>query len=365
MTDRKQRFSFSTSQTANSRRDSLPRIAAGLIPMKTGEMAINIARRKFILTLGSATLSWPLAARAQKKLPIIGFLGSATAPAWNHWITVFVQQMHGLGWIEGRTIAIEYRWAEGSAEREVEFAAEFVRLKVDVIVAPATPAALAAKQATAAIPIVFVVAGEPVQTGLVLSLARPGGNVTGLTTLAAGLAAKRLELFRDLVASLHLLAVLIDAGNPASVLEMTEVQAAARPLGIETVTAQVRSGEEISSAFEDFKGHAQALYVAVDPLMGSNRVLISNLAFAAGLPTMYGNRDYLETGGLLSYGPNFTELFRRAAYHVDKILRGTKPADIPVEQPTKFDLAINLKTARELGIEVPPSLLAIADEVIE
>jgi putative ABC transport system substrate-binding protein len=319
-------------------------------------------RRDFITLLGGAA-AWPVKARAQQaaKLPIIGFLGAATASARSQWVAAFVQRLHELGWIEGRTVAIEYRWAEGRSERFAEIAAEFVRLKVDVIVTYATPPAIAAKEATAVIPIVSAVMGDPVGAGLVASLPRPGGNVTGLSNQSADLAGKRVEHLREVVPGLRRLAVLANVSNPVSGVEMGEVQA----LGLDVVTLEIRRGEDIAPAFETLKGRAQALYVAGDPLMITNRVRINTLALGARLPTTYNQREFVEAGGLMSYGPNFPDLFRRAGDYVDKILRGTKPADIPVEQPTKFDLVINLTTAKALGLDVPPTLLARADEVIE
>jgi putative ABC transport system substrate-binding protein len=319
-------------------------------------------RRDFITLLGGAA-AWPVKARAQQaaKLPIIGFLGAATASARSQWVAAFVQRLHELGWIEGRTVAIEYRWAEGRSERFAEIAAEFVRLKVDVIVTYATPPAIAAKEATAVIPIVSAVMGDPVGAGLVASLPRPGGNVTGLSNQSADLAGKRVEHLREVVPGLRRLAVLANVSNPVSGVEMGQVQA----LGLDVVTLEIRRGEDIAPAFETLKGRAQALYVAGDPLMITNRVRINTLALGARLPTTYNQREFVEAGGLMSYGPNFPDLFRRAGDYVDKILRGTKPADIPVEQPTKFDLVINLTTAKALGLDVPPTLLARADEVIE
>ena len=225
--------------------------------------------------------------------------------------------------------------------------------------------ALAAKQATALIPIVFAGAGDPVGTGIVASLARPGGNVTGLSVQFTDLAGKRLELLREVVPNLRRLAILINADNPAAMKEVGEVQAAAGAFGLEVVTLEIRKAEEIASAFEALKGRAEALYVFADALMNTNRVRINTLALAARLPTMHGVREYVEAGGLMSYGPSLPDLYRRAADFVDKILRGTKPGDLPVEQPTKFDLVINLTTAKALGLEVPPTLLARADEVIE
>ena len=282
------------------------------------------------------------------------------------WVAAFEQQLRELGWIDRRTVAIEYRWAEGRDERYAEIAAEFVRLQVIVIVrAPATTAVIAARQATAVVPIVFVVAGDPVGTGLVASLPRPGGNVTGMTTLATDLAGKRLELLRDAVPDLRRFAILVDAGNPASVLKMSEIQAEARKFGLEVATSEIRRAEDIVPAFEALKSRVDALYVVVDPLIATNRTRISILAVSARLPTMHGGRQYVEAGGLMSYGVNLPNLFRRAAEFVDKILRGAKPADIPVEQPVRFDLVINQTTAKALGLTIPPTLLAVADDVIE
>src|SRR5262245_34447314 len=326
----------------------------------------HMRRRDFISIFGSA-VAWPLAARAQQpaKLPTIGLLVSGTTSSHGQWVAAFVRRLNELGWIEGRTIAIEYRWAEARTERAAEIAAEFVRLKVDVIVTSATAAVVVAKQATSVIPIVFAVAGDPVGTGLVASLARPGGNVTGLSMQQTDVAAKRLELLRELVPGLRRLAILANVDGPAALLDMREVQTTARSLGFEVVTSEIRRGEDIAPGFETLKGRADALYVCTDPLVGTHRIRINTLALAARLPTMHGNREYVEAAGLISYGPNFPDLYRRAADFVDKILRGANPADIPVEQPRKFDLVINLTTAKALGLDLPPSLLARADEVIE
>jgi ABC-type uncharacterized transport system substrate-binding protein len=270
-----------------------------------------------------------------------------------------------LGWIENRTVAIEYRWAEGRDERFAEIAAEFIRLKVDVILTYATPSSIAAKKATAAIPIVFAAAGDPVGTGLVASLARPGGNVTGLSIQQTDLASKRLEILREVVPGLRTVAILTDTGAPNSVLEMGEAQTAARTLGLAAVTSQLQRAEDIAPAFDALKGRADALYVCSSPLLSTNRIRVNSLALGVRLPTMHGLREFTVTGGLMSYGPNLPSLFRRAAEYVDKVLRGAKPNDLPVEQPTKFDFIINLTTAKVLGLEVSPTLLARADEVIE
>ena len=325
----------------------------------------RLKRREFITLVGGAA-AWPLAARAQQpaKVPTIGFLGGSTPSVYSKWVTAFVQRLRELGWIEGRTVAIEYRWGEGRNERFAEVAAEFVRLKVDVIVTSGV-AALVAKQATSVIPIVFAVAADPLGTGLVASLARPGGNVTGLSTQFADTGSKKLEILREAAPGLRRLAIIGNVGYPASVLEMSEVQGAARTIGLEVATLEIRRAEDIAPAFEALKDRVEALYLCGNSLIATNRNRIYTFALAARLPTISPNREGLESGGLISYGPNFVNLFRRSADYVDKILRGAKPADLPVEQPTKFDLTINLITARALGLTVPPMLLARADEVIE
>jgi putative tryptophan/tyrosine transport system substrate-binding protein len=304
--------------------------------------------------------------RAQQpsKLPIIGFLGGATASAWTNWLAAFVQRLRELGWSEGRTVSIEYRWAEGRHERAAEIAAEFVRLKVDVIVTSGGVLS-AVRQATSTIPIVFAVANDPIGAGFVSSLARPGGNITGLSLQTRDLAAKRLELLREIAPGIRRFGILANIGNDAAVPEIDEVQAAARILGLEVVTSEIRQAEDITSAFAAFGSDVEALYVCTDPLVLAQRARINTLALTARLPTIYGPREHVEAGGLLSYGANFPDPFRRSADLVDKILRGAKPADLPVEQPIKFDLIINLTTAKALGLTVPPTLLARADEVIE
>jgi putative ABC transport system substrate-binding protein len=326
----------------------------------------QLKRREFITLLGGSAAAWPLAARAQQpaNLPTIGFLGSTTRSSWSDWVPAFVQRLRELGWIEGRTVAIEYRWAEGRAERFTEIAAEFVRLKVDVIVTAGALSVVALMQATAVIPIVFTAVADPIGSGLVGNLARPGGNVTGLSVQGTDLAGKRLELLREVVPDLHRLAILANVGTTGAVLEMREVQALAAKLGLDAGTLEIRRAEDIAPAFAALKG-AEALYVCGDPLVSANRVRIVTFALAARLPTMHDHRGHLEAGGLMCYGPNFADLFRRAAEFVDKILRGAKPADIPVEQPTKFELVVNLTTAKALRLTIPESFLLRADEVIE
>jgi putative tryptophan/tyrosine transport system substrate-binding protein len=322
-------------------------------------------RRAFITLLGGAAV-WPLAARAQQlgKLPTIGYLGTTTASAWKPWTAAFVHRLRELGWIEGTNLALEYRWAEAHSERFTEIAADFVRLNVDVIVTGGN-AAVAVKHTTSIIPIVFVLAVDPVRMGLIASLARPGGNVTGLSNQQTDIPGKRLELLREVEPNLRRLAIMANADFSEAMLEMREVQAISKAQGLDVVTAEIRRAEDISAAFAALKGQAQALYVTADTMVNNNRARISTLALDARLPTVYGFRDMVEAGGLMSYGANYLDLFRRAGDYVDKILRGAKPSDIPVEQPTKFDLVINLKTAKALGLQIPDKLLALANEVIE
>jgi putative tryptophan/tyrosine transport system substrate-binding protein len=323
-------------------------------------------RRGFITLLGGAAAAWPLVALAQQpaKRRTIGFLAAGSRSSWGSWTDAFVGRLHELGWIEGQTVAIEYRWAEGHSERYAEIAAEFVRLKVDVIVTGGG-AGIAVKQATSTIPIVFTVANDPVADGLVTSLARPGGNITGMTVQATDLAGKRLGLLREVFPGVRRLAILANVGYPASMLEMGEVQAAARTLDFEVANLEIRQAEDIAPAFEALKARADALYVCTDPLVGANRLRINALALAARLATISGVREYVETGALMSYGPNNSDLFRRSADYVDKILRGAKAGDLPIERPTKYELVISLKTAKAIGLAIPESFLLRADELIE
>ena len=276
-----------------------------------------------------------------------------------------MQRLRELGYIENRTVVIEYRWTEGRNERYAVMAAELVGLNVDIIVALGTPAIVAARKATAVISIVFPIASDPVGDGLVASLARPGGNVTGLSNQQPDLAGKRLEILREIIPGLRRLAVLANGHSPTAILNVGEVQAAAPKLGLEVNTLDVKRADDIAPAIDQIKGRTQAIYVVGDPLFFDNQIQVNTLALVARLPTMHNARGYVETGGLVSYGTNFSDLFRRAGDYVDKILKGTKPADIPVEQPARFELVINMKTANALGLEVPPTLLARADEVIE
>ena len=322
-------------------------------------------RREFITLVGGAAAAWPFPASAQQKLPTIGWLGSGSSIAASQWVSAFSQRLRELGRIEGNTVAIEYRWAEGREQRFAEIMAEFIRLKVDVLLTYSNAAALSAKHATTTVPIVFAAAGDPVGTGLIASISHPGGNVTGLSIQQTDLAGKRIEILREIMPQLGTLAVLANARSANAVLEMGEAQAAARSLGLGVILSQIGVADDIAPAVEALKGRADAVYTCSDPLLTTNRIRVNSLALGARLPTMHGFREYVQAGGLTSYGPNFPDLFRRAADFVDKILRGVKPADLPVEQPTKFDLVINLITAKALGLAIPPSLLARADEVIE
>jgi putative ABC transport system substrate-binding protein len=325
-----------------------------------------VKRRAFIALLGGTAAAWPLAARAQqsRKLPTIGFLGSSTASGWAPWTAAFQQRLRELGWIEGHNIAVEYRWAEGSNERGAEIAAQFARMKVDVIVTTGS-SALAVKEAIATVPVVFALWADPVGSGYIASLARPGGNATGLSIQTLDTAAKRLELLREVVPGLRRLTILARLDNPSNAVEAGEVEAAARKLGIEVATANIRRTEDIAPAMEALRGRADAIHVVSDPLLLANSIRINTLALGARLPTMYSFREGVDRGALMSYGTNYPKLWQRAAELIDKILRGAKPGDIPIEQPTKFDLVINLITAKALGLEIPPMLLARADEVIE
>ena len=325
----------------------------------------SIKRREFISLLGGAA-TWSLATRAQQagKLPTIGFLGASTASIQSQQLAAFIQRLRELGWMDGRTVGIEVRWAEGRPERFAEIAGEFVRLKVDIIVTMGG-AVLAAKQATSAIPIVFGAANDPLGTGLVASLARPGGNVTGLSVQAPDLAGKRLELLQEVVRGLRRLAILTNVDYPAAVVETREAQAAAGAFGLEVVTLEIRKAEEIAFAFGKLKGRADALYICNDPVLNAHRIRINTLANVARLPTITGLREFVEAGSLMSYGAKVLDLFRHAGDYVDKILRGAKPGELPVEQPTKFNLAINLTTANAIGLTISEPFLLRADEVIE
>jgi putative tryptophan/tyrosine transport system substrate-binding protein len=317
-------------------------------------------RREFIKIVCGLVGTWPIAARSQQagELRRIGVLG-ADATVWSSWAAAFVTRLRELGWTTGETIDVDYRWAGGSSERVSDFTAEFLRRNVDVIVTYGAAAAVV-QQVTTTVPIVLAVASDP-GVGLI---GRLGGNVTGISIQQSELIGKRLDLLREVVPHLRRLVIMANAGYAMPVLEAQEARAVARALGLEAARLEIWGSEDFAPAFEAIRGKADALYVVSDALMAANRTLITTLALSARLPTMLSYGDYVAAGGLMSYGPNYANLFRQAAEMVDKILRGTKPGDIPVEQPSKFELVINLDTAKALGITVPESLLANADKVI-
>ena len=324
-------------------------------------------RRRDFIAGGSAAvvLSAPARAEQSTKRPTIGFLGAASPELAGPWVAAFVKRLGELGWTEGRNVAIEYHWAEARTERYSEIATELANRKVDVIVTWASAPVLAAKRATTTIPIVFAAQMDPVGAGVVASLARPGGNVTGMSIQQTDTAGKRIELLREALPRLARLAVMANSSAPGAMIEMREVATTARTLGLEVIPIEVSQAGEVFSSIESIRDRADALYVATDPPIFSNRIAINEMAQRQRTPTIYGSREYVDAGALMSYGPNWIDLFRHAAEQVDKILRGTKPADIPVQQPTKFDLVVNLRTAKALGLEIPPSLLARADDVID
>ena len=305
-------------------------------------------------------------ARQAGKVARIGVLWQGSSTSGPHIREAFRQGLRDLGYVEGQNVVIEYRYAEGKAERLPDLAAELLRLKVDVIVAGGTLAPLAAKHATGTIPIVMSAAGDPVGTGLVPSLAKPGGNVTGLSNFSADLTAKRLQLLKEILPGVSRVAVLWNAANPIAALLMRETEAAARALGLQVQSLEVRGPDEFENALPAaVSGGAGALFVVDDPLVFIARLRIADFAARNRLPMTAIYREFAEAGGLMTFGANLADLNRRAAIYVDKILKGAKPADLPVEQPTKFDLVINLKTAKALGLTIPQSLLVRADEVIQ
>jgi putative tryptophan/tyrosine transport system substrate-binding protein len=331
-------------------------------------MAIHIRRREFIVTLGGATAAWPLAVLAQQtgKVSRIGFLGISSPSLERHLVDAFRQRLRELGHVEGENIAIEYRWAEGQDDRLPSLAAELVRLKPDVIVTTGTPGTLAAKQATSTIPIVFASSGNPAEAGLAASIARLGGNVTGFT-ITAELEGKRLEILKEAVPGLSRVAVLWNPANPVVREFYQQTRSAATALGVTLQTVvEVRRVDDLKDAFSTIaKARPHAMMVLADRELLAHRMQIVNFAATSRLPGMYPYREYVDAGGLMSYAPSNIDLFLRTAIYVDKILKGTKPADLPVQEPTKFELVINLKTAKALGLDLPPKLLALADEVIE
>jgi ABC-type uncharacterized transport system substrate-binding protein len=325
-------------------------------------------RREFITLIGGAVAAWPLAARAQQPaMPVIGFFFSQSADPFTHRLSAFRQGLKEAGYVEGQNVVVEYRWAEGQSDRLPVLADELVRRQVAVIVAPGEPATLAAKAATTTIPIVFAVAEDPVRRGLVASLARPGGNLTGINFIGAELVAKRLELLRELVPGASRVAVLVNPTN-ATTTESTlrDVAVAARALGLQTQTFKASTNRDIDAAFAALvRGRADALFVAPDGFFNSRRVQLATVATRHAVPMTSGGREIAEAGGLMSYGPNIVDVWRELGVYAGRILKGAKPAELPVVQSSKFELVINNQTARTLGLTVPPMLLARADEVIE
>jgi putative ABC transport system substrate-binding protein len=327
-----------------------------------------VKRRTFITLLGGAAAGWPLAARAQQPtMPVIGYLGSSPLGPTAYLFPVFRQSLAEAGYVEGQNVTIEYRFAEGRYDRLPELAADLVRREVAVIICAAvTPAALAAKAATATIPIVFGVGDDPVKLGLVDSLARPGGNATGVNFFIAELGAKQLGLLRELVPAANRVGLLVNPSNPANEFITKEVTVAASAIGVQIDVVHARDSGEIEAAFASLvRNKVEAILIGADGLFFGRRVQVVTLATRYGIPTVYSLREYAEAGGLMSYGTSLTEVYRLFGVYTGRILKGAKPADLPVVQSTTFELVINLPTARALGLEIPPTLLARADEVIE
>jgi ABC-type uncharacterized transport system substrate-binding protein len=327
-----------------------------------------MTKKVICLALGAVFLgvSFPAQAQQPKKVPRIGFLGGASASFYAARTNAFRQGLNELGYTEGKNIVIEYRYAEGKFDRLPDLAAELVGLKLDVIVAAPTPSVLAAKKASATTPIVFASVVDPVASGLVASLARPGGNITGLTILGPELSGKRLELLKEVLPNVTRVAALWNSANPAQELIWKEMQAAAQELRLQLQSLEVRSANDFDIAFEAaLRERAQALIPSGEPLINTQLKRIVEFAAKNRLPAMYAGPEVVDAGGLMSYAPNYTDQYRRAAIYVDKILKGAKPADLPVEQPTKFEFVINLKTAKQIGLTIPPNVLARADKVIK
>ena len=325
-------------------------------------------RRAFITLLGSTAATWPLAARAQRSVKVyrIGMVETISEALNVANLAAFRNSLHDLGYIEGQNLVIEYRSADGRAERFPDLANQLVSSRVDLIVTRGTPATLAAKNATGTIPVVMAAVSEPFGSGLVAGLAHPSGNVTGLSSFATMLDAKRVELLREAVPGVVRIATLLNMGNPVQSGEWKEIETAAQSMALQPQLLDVRRVEDIGPAFlAASTEHADGLVVGIDAVMQANAKLITGLAAKNRLPAIYASREFIEAGGLLAYGVSYLDLYRRAAIYVDKILKGAKPADLPIEQPIKFELLVNVKTAKALGLTVPPTLLARADEVIE
>jgi putative ABC transport system substrate-binding protein len=322
-------------------------------------------RREFLLLLGGLAVVSTSAAYGQQsaKPPVVGFIVAGTQASHGAWVAAFAQRLSELGWTDGRNVKIEYRWAAGDVGQTTQFAAEFVQRRVDVIVTSAY-GVVAAKQATSTIPIVSAATGDAVASGIVKSLARPGGNVTGLTIQPAELSSKRLQLLRDIIPNVRRLAALVNT-RVVGAQEVIAIQTACAKLNLDANVLDVQTAEDIEAAMATLAGNTDALYVYSEPLTNANKDKIIKAATAAKIPTIFGFREFVDAGGLISYGPSFIDLFARAAEYADKILRGAKPADLPVQQPVKFDLIINLKAAKALGLSISETVLTRADEVIE
>jgi ABC-type uncharacterized transport system substrate-binding protein len=326
----------------------------------------DMGRREFITLLGGAAAAWPLAGRAQQAMPVIGFLSPTSADTNAEYLRAFRQALKATGYIEGRNVATEYRWAENQMDRLPTLAADLVRLRVAMIAAAAQPAAFAAKAATTTIPVVFVLSDDPVRLGLVTSLARPGGNLTGVNFLNVEMTAKRLELLRAMVPGAVRVAVLVNPTNPNAETIVRDVEAAARAMGLQIQVHKAGTIGEIDAAFATFgREQPDALFVGTDPFFRARRAQLALLAAHHGTPATYAFRDYAEAGGLMSYGASLNDAFRQVGEYSGRILNGANPTDLPVVQSSKFELIINLKTAKTLGLQIPDKLLTIADEVIE
>ena len=323
-------------------------------------------RREFIALLGGVAVTWPLAASAQSKTPRIGFMGNSTAALEANLVDAFREGLRELGYEEGRNIVIEYRWANGKYDHFPVLVAELIAAKVEVIVTAGTPAALAVKNATTTVPLVMVAVGDPVGTGLVPSLARPGANLTGLSSVAPDLEGKRLQLLREVVPALSHVAMFINSLNPFHVSSMRQARAAAQTMGIKLQLHDIRKSEDLDDAFAAIrKERPDALLILADRVFLHNRERIVDFANEQRLPNVNAYKELVEVGGLMSYGPSYEDMHKRAAIYVDKILKGAKPDDLPIEQPSKFTFIVNLKAAKALGVTVPSQLLGLADELID
>jgi ABC-type uncharacterized transport system substrate-binding protein len=323
-------------------------------------------RRDFIIVIGRAAVAWPVGVHAQHKIPRIGFMGNSTAALETNLVDAFREGLRELGYEEGRNIAIEYRWAEGNYDRFPMLAAELIATKVDAIVTAGTPAALAVKSATTTVPLVMVAVGDPIGTGLVSSLARPGGNLTGLSSIAPDLEGKRLQLLREVLPALSHVAMFVNSLNPFHVSSMKQARAAAQAMGIKLQLHDIRKSEDLDGAFAAIRNERpDALLILADRVFLHNRQRMMDFINELRLPNVNAYKELVEAGGLMSYGPSYEDMHKRAAIYVDKILKGTKPADLPIEQPSKFTFIVNLKAAKALGVTVPSQLLGLADQLIE